>query len=800
MSISRKILLPLIAFFALVFIALIGLFVANFFARTRTESIHQLEQLNRSLDAHIYAQEELALALAAQQSSNPAVQKALASSNRNELLALTQSAYQTNLDGYDVTEFQFHTPPAIAFLRVQNPDQFGEDESETRPSVAAANTRSKVTSGIEYNEEGLSVRGIVPIIYQGSHIGTTDIGINIDEALVDSLKGQYGGDWNMLVYDSSTDMELGEQRPVPNLSLKSSTTDPPIFASSDAYSSAIQGETAISEHKYKGQQYIILSMPISGGSGETIGVIDIITNRSASMGALRNRVLLILMFTFICLLAASVCAAVIIRYVLRPISELNTAVQAITKGDLSSPDTHVLKARRGFLGAKDEITELEENFDIMRQQMQGLVENLEHNVAIRTQDLELRSIQLQTAAEVARDVTTTTNLDRLLSQSVNLIRERFDFYHAGIFLLDDDREYAVLAAATGEAGRLMLANGHRLKVGEVGIVGAATGTGVPRIALDVGEDIAHFQNPLLPDTHSEMALPLRVGSQVIGALDVQSSKSRAFNEDDITTLQIMADQLAVAIVNARLITQLNETVEELEQSYGRYTQESWREFATRRNQTLGYRYDQLSRLTTSQDADDLSPEANEALLQGQVVLDQASDTDPDSGSKIAVPIMVRDDTIGVLNMCFDKEKIDPETRALIEEATSRLALVLESARLLGEAQRLAAREVQINWIATQVSGSVNIETILQNTVRELGKSLGASRTFIQVGSQSGLERKENGGNDNGAHSAQDSIEPIFDNAPPDHGGHQTSNDDRGDFPGGNDHPWDPEHQPGMDYS
>jgi GAF domain-containing protein len=177
-------------------------------------------------------------------------------------------------------------------------------------------------------------------------------------------------------------------------------------------------------------------------------------------------------------------------------------------------------------------------------------------IAIRNQrqfEAEQRRVkQLQVAAEVARDATTARGLEHLLNSMVNLVRDRFGFYHAGIFLLDEQRKYAVLKAATGEAGRKMLEQSHKLKVGEVGIVGHATSTGRPRIAGDVRKDETHYLNPFLPETRAEMALPFKVGDRVIGALDVQSTKPDAFDDDDIAVLQIMADQLAVAIENARL--------------------------------------------------------------------------------------------------------------------------------------------------------------------------------------------------------------------------------------------------------
>ena len=201
------------------------------------------------------------------------------------------------------------------------------------------------------------------------------------------------------------------------------------------------------------------------------------------------------------------------------------------------------------------------------EQIHHHAEELEQQVATRTAQLTRRTTQLQVAAEVARDATMAHDLDELLNRSVALVRDRFGFYHAGIFLIDEagadaGGQYAVLRAATGDAGRQMLENGHRLKVGEVGIVGHACADGEPRIALDTGADPAHFENPFLPDTRSEMALPMRVAGHVIGALDVQSADESAFRQDDVEILQVMADQLAVAIEKTRLFEQVQATLEE----------------------------------------------------------------------------------------------------------------------------------------------------------------------------------------------------------------------------------------------
>jgi PAS domain S-box-containing protein len=180
------------------------------------------------------------------------------------------------------------------------------------------------------------------------------------------------------------------------------------------------------------------------------------------------------------------------------------------------------------------------------------------------EEIEKRARQLQTAAEVSRAASSILDPDELLRQAVNLIRERFDLYYTGIFLVDDEGRYAVLRAGSGEAGRKMLKQGHKLEVGGKSMVGWCVTNSQARIALDVGEEAVRFDNPLLPDTRSEMALPLISRGQVIGAVTVQSAETAAFSDEDITILQTMADQLANAVGNAHLFRETRSALERLD--------------------------------------------------------------------------------------------------------------------------------------------------------------------------------------------------------------------------------------------
>ena len=188
-------------------------------------------------------------------------------------------------------------------------------------------------------------------------------------------------------------------------------------------------------------------------------------------------------------------------------------------------------------------------------------------IAIQNSNLhrqaERRSRLLKAANRVGKEVTSILDLERLLPQTVNIICESYGLYYAGVFLLDETGEYAVLRSGYGKAGKAMVAEGHKLKVGTESMIGACIAMGEARIALDVGEERVHFKNPHLPHTRSEMALPLMYGGKPLGAVTIQSSEERAFSEDDITTLLTMAEHLAVAINNAKLIDELKEAHSEI---------------------------------------------------------------------------------------------------------------------------------------------------------------------------------------------------------------------------------------------
>jgi GAF domain-containing protein len=358
-------------------------------------------------------------------------------------------------------------------------------------------------------------------------------------------------------------------------------------------------------------------------------------------------------------------------------------------------------------------TELEKS----NKELRELQTSLEDRVEQRTKELELTTIQteqrarqLQTVAEVAQATATVQDLETLLPTISKVISERFGFYHTGIFLIDDRREFAVLKAANSEGGKRMLDRGHSLRVGEQGIVGYVAKQGQPRIALDTGRDAVYFNNPDLPTTHSEAALPLIMGEKIIGVLDVQSQKPSAFSEPDIIVLSTLANLVAVAIENSRLFGQTNHALKQLQETYAQYSGMEWEKFLIE-TQISGYRYSGL----------DTEP------------IDESSHLESESENAISIPIRLREQTLGYLNVKPKgaKQNWGENESAIVQAAADRVALALENARLIQTAQKKAAKEQKIVEISNKISASTNLDNILLTAIVELGQAISDSEVVIQ---------------------------------------------------------------------
>jgi GAF domain-containing protein len=350
-------------------------------------------------------------------------------------------------------------------------------------------------------------------------------------------------------------------------------------------------------------------------------------------------------------------------------------------------------------------------------ELQAVRATLEQRVAERTAELSQASAnlhrrvnQLEASSEVSRAATTLLDPDQLIAQVIQLIQERFGFYYVGLFLLDTDNRFAMLQAGTGQAGREMKERAYRLQVGGQSMVGWVCANKQARIAMDIGDEPVRFANPLLPDTRSEMAVPLRVGERVLGALDIQSTQTAAFDETDIVILQSLADQVAVALENARLFQQTQQALKELDEASRLLTRQGWQDYVGAAQEARSAEF----RSTGTQSA-------------------QPSD----STLVLRVPLELRDQPIGTLEMERDESNRpwSNDEADTIRAIAQQAVLAVENARLFEEAQGRAARERVLREISDRMQRAADMETLMRITVEELNKSLGGSRAYVRLGTE-----------------------------------------------------------------
>ena len=381
---------------------------------------------------------------------------------------------------------------------------------------------------------------------------------------------------------------------------------------------------------------------------------------------------------------------------------------------------------------QDEIGDLAKTFNTMAGEIKGLIDSLEQRVSDRTSELAGRTLELESAnkriqtratqfealTQVTQTITSVRDLQSLLPVVTRVISEKFDFYHVGIFLLDEVGQYAILSAANSEGGQRMLERKHRLRVGEEGIVGYATYTGKPRIAMDVGTDAVYFNNPDLPETHSEMALPLISKNVIVGALDVQSTEIGAFTDEDVQMLSLLADQVSLAIENARLFGETRRALGEAEAISRQITREGFGRLAVEQN-LIGYHYSVAG-------AKPLEAPMELAEPRKGVRKGRQAET-----KQVLVPIELRGETIGTLAVQTPSaEPLKQDQIDLIKAVAERVALAAENARLFDETSRRAERERLVSDITSKIRSVNDPDLMIKTAVEELRNALGASRVEV----------------------------------------------------------------------
>ena len=655
LKLSRKILTPVLVLFSLAFLGFSIFSYLTTAADARVKEAEDSRLAEEFFQSKIQNIADFASGLAIQTSTNPDVQAAFAARDRQALTDLTYETFQALEEKYQIRQFQFHLSPATSFLRLHGLGKFGDDLSTFRFTVLEVNATQSPIAGLEVGRGGAGIRGVQPVFYEGHHIGSVEYGLNFDETLVTSLKEEYGNDWRILLTRESLslatleDLSLFKDGPTPDTLVLASTLEA-TYPDATTYTSVLSGERLITQVSNGKLKYSVTSLPLRDYSGKIIGVVDILIDRTEIIQAQNNRITFWILGIIVAMIVGAYSLTTITNRSLQPLGELTRAAKALEKGDLN---------QQVKIFSQDEIGQLAQVFNQTIAQLRNLFTTLEQRVADRTHDLELASEVGQTIAEKVG------NISVMLTEATEMIRSRFNLYYTQVYLLDPSGQTITLRAGTGEAGRQLLQRGHHLLINSSSLNGRAVSEKKPVIVADTQKSGTFLPNPLLPNTRSEMAIPLLVGDKVLGVLDMQSETPDALNEDNIAAFQVLAGQLSVAIQNATLFAQSEEARKQVEENARRVSKAGWMDFlnGTDRGEKIGYVFDQT----------EVKPIERKSKARSENALN--------------IPITVTGATVGTIQVAQDEREWTTSETQIVQSTAEQLAQHIENLRLLSQAEK-----------------------------------------------------------------------------------------------------------------
>lgn len=419
--------------------------------------------------------------------------------------------------------------------------------------------------------------------------------------------------------------------------------------------------------------------------------------RSEALAAANKTLVTNIGLTFGSLFIAILIGLFVVRSIADPLGNLTETAAEIANGDFERE----VKVKR-----RDEIGELAGAIDTMRVQVRDLVGGLESRVEERTQELAGRTAQLEAIADLTRSIASADEVgEELLLSITQKVSGRFGFYHVGIFLFDSDKNFAILRATNSQIGQKMLQDNHRLAINSQSFVGSVAAQGTARIALDVEKE----SNSDLPETRSELALPLKVGTTTIGILDIHSTERNAFSQEYLNAFLILADQISIAIQNAQSLEQAQQALALADRATRQLTGQTWDDFR-RSSEIKGFHFD---------------GNKSQPLSESSDIFD---------GETLKVPILFREQEIANLSLRASEPNYEwtKDEIAIIVAAADRAAFALENARLLEDAQRRASQERAITEMSSSISATTDVDAILQATLRELQKNISGTDIIFQL--------------------------------------------------------------------
>ncbi|PKN91325.1 MAG: hypothetical protein CVU44_19615 [Chloroflexi bacterium HGW-Chloroflexi-6] len=661
-------------------------------ANLRNSAESELDSASEVMAKKVEGDKDAALMVAASIASRPDVQKLAAEKNRSALADLLNPLFGQLKDQHKIVHFNIIDERGVVILRLNDPEKFDDYVFYNAVVSNTIDTRHP-TGGLEVDIDGLSMRGAAPLFYDGKFIGLIEIGIDYSQDFANLMRQYTNADFVIWFYKPSTarfGVEFsGESVTSPNenfIYYAGTKTDGITTESANLEQAFSTFENIFTIYLENNQAQASLMIPILGPDATFFGVTEISTDYSERL-ALETRANITDQFSRLGItLIGLIAIGIAVNYlIISPLQKISHFANDITVGTAKTE----LSLRTG-----DEFEQVSLALNQMAVSIHEKREDLQRQV-------DQRTAQLKASNEVAGVANSILDPEKLIATVVQLITDNFGYYYAAIFTISDDKHWAELKDATGTAGEALKARRHRLPIGGNSMVGTAISAKQARIALDVGETPVRFNNPLLPNTRSEIALPLLIGDRVVGALDVQSIREADFLPEEITTLQSMASQVAIALENARLFREMNDSLDELRQSDREFVTTAWRD------KLKAGKLEHTSR-------------TNQAFLSNS-----------DDVQQIEIPLNLREQKIGQISLEINQEW-DAEDQAWVEALATQVAISLENSRLLEESQQSAMRERLSASIIQKVWSGNNVDSIIQTAVRELARSLDASEVKIEL--------------------------------------------------------------------